>query len=282
MRFKATVAYDGSAYAGFQQQANARHTVLDKVEAALAQIAQRPVRAHGAGRTDAGVHATGQVIAFDLEAWSHSVERLQQALNARLPTDIAILRLEVAPPGFHPRFEAHSRSYRYLVYEAVVRHPLLARTAWHIHPPWDTPGAGLDVDRMNVAAAQLIGLHDFASFGTPPERARSSVTLREVYRSTWAVLPDEAAQSMAGGGGGRVLAFSIQANAFLYHMVRTIVAALVEVGLNRMTLEQFSDGFRAKDRRRFGKIAPAHGLTLTAVSYDESGTTPAGELEHDQ
>jgi tRNA pseudouridine38-40 synthase len=281
MRYRAILAYDGTAYQGFQQQTSTARTVLGAVEAALATVSGASIRVIGAGRTDAGVHATGQVIAFDLDTWRHGDEQLQRALNATLPTDLALLTLAPTTPDFHPRFDARSRTYRYLVAAGQVRHPLLARTHWHLRLPTQK-ATRLEVDRMNAAAAQLTGVHDFASFGNPPEPDRSSVTIREVFRSEWRRVTGDGALGQEGGAVDTSLfAYTIEANAFLYHMVRAIVAALVEVGLNRMTFEQFSDGFQAKDRRRFGNLAPAHGLTLTAVKYDESGTTPAKELEHD-
>lgn len=271
MRYRAIIAYDGTAYYGFQKLKTSQPTVLGAISKVIGQINGAYVRVIGAGRTDAGVHATGQVIAFDLPTWNHSVETLLRAINATLPTDIAILRLEHAQADFHPRFEARSRTYRYLVYEAPIRHPLLARSHWHIHP---NRGQLLDVDKMNTAAAQLIGIHDFASVGTLTDNdaSKSKSTVRAMFRSEWREEPHEF---------GRVLTYTIEANAFLYHMVRTVTLALVDVGANRMTLDAFNDNFQARDRSRFGKIAPAHGLTLISVSYDDSGTTPAGEKHHD-
>lgn len=271
MRYKAIVAYDGTAYQGFQKLAGTQPSILGTMARVIGQISGAEVKVLGAGRTDAGVHATGQVIAFDLPAWKHNVETLLQAINATLPTDIAILRLEHTQPDFHPRFGAISRTYRYLVYEAPIRHPLLARTHWHIRP---FQGQVLDVDKMNAAAAQLIGTHDFASVGTPPEDhdGGSKSSVREMFRSEWREQPHEL---------GRVIAYTIEANAFLYHMVRTIVHALVDVGADRLTLDSFRENFQAKDRSRFRRLAPAHGLTLISVSYDDSGTTPAGDKQHD-
>lgn len=266
MRYKAIIAYDGTNYYGFQRLTEKQPSVLGKIVDVIEQLTGAKVRISGAGRTDAGVHAVGQVIAFDLPAWNHSVDTLLQAINATLPTDIAILRLEQTRPDFHPRFEARSRTYRYLVYEAPIRHPLLARTHWHIHPYRGQP---LDIDKMNLAAAQLVGTHDFASFGTPPEdRGSGRSTVRNLFRAEWHELPHEI---------GRVMEYTIEANAFLYHMVRCTVQALVDVGANRVSLDLFRENFQAKDRSRHRKLAPPHGLTLISVNYDDSGTTPAGE-----
>jgi tRNA pseudouridine38-40 synthase len=227
----------------------------------------------GAGRTDAGVHATGQVIAFDL-AWKHEDETLLRAVNALLPTDIALQRIDRATPTFHPRFDAVSRTYQYFVYEAQIRQPMMARMAWWVRPPIHTR---LDIDAMNWAAAKLIGVHDFGSFGTP---TGNEPTIREVFASDWMIeTPTQ---------GTRLLSFCIEANAFLYHMVRSIVATLVDVGLHRLSIEEFIANFGAKDRTRIAKLAPPHGLTLIDVNYehidiqpetseDRGGETPAKE-----
>ncbi|MBX3062061.1 MAG: tRNA pseudouridine(38-40) synthase TruA [Anaerolineae bacterium] len=272
-RYKAILAYDGTRYSGFQKQAGAAPTILGTVEAALTKLNEQgtTVRVLGAGRTDVGVHASGQVISFDLDGWKHGDDTLLQAVNATLPTDIAILRLERAAADFHPRFDARSRTYRYLVYAAPVRQPLLGHNHWQIRVREEESDAP-HLDRMQQAAAQLPGIHDFAAFGSAPEGEAGvqGSTVRQVFRSEWTeALPDQ--------WGGRVLTYTIEANAFLYHMVRAIVAGLVDVGMNRMSVEAFTQRFR--DRRRFGKLAPPHGLTLIEVKYetDSSGTTPAGD-----
>jgi len=157
-RYRATVAYDGTGYHGFQRQA-AEHepTVQGEVERALAKMGQPDITVTGSGRTDAGVHATGQVIAFSAD-WRHGVDDLQCALNATLPADIAVLDLHEAAPDFHPRFDAVSREYVYTIYNAPVRHPLKRMYALHVAEP-------LDVAGMNAAAAVLVGEHDLAAFG---------------------------------------------------------------------------------------------------------------------
>jgi tRNA pseudouridine38-40 synthase len=269
MRYRAVLAYDGTDFQGFQKLTAERRSVVGTLEAALHHISGEQIKVMGAGRTDAGVHALGQVVAFDVGAWRHSDATLLQAINATLPSDMAILRLERTAPDFHPRFEARRRSYHYLVYEAPIRHPLMARTHWYTRP---NHGVGLAVDKMNAAAAHLVGTHDFASFGTPPEGdSATGNSVRTLFHSVWTAAPSSA---------GRVLVYRIEATAFLYHMVRTIVHALVDVGADRLSIDSFLQGFRAKERRRFPKLAPAHGLTLTEVTYDESGTTPAGEQQH--
>ncbi len=274
VRYRAILAYEGTNYQGFQRLAGDEPSIQGTVEAAIAKISGQQVTVIGAGRTDAGVHATGQVIAFDL-IWKHEDDDLLRAINATLPNDIAVQRLDKATPGFHPRYDATSRTYQYFVYETPIRQPMMARMSWWVHPP---PHQRLDVDKMDWAAAKLLGSHDFASFGTPPQ---GEVTRRHVFRSEWEIeVPTQ---------GTRLISYCIEANAFLYHMVRSIVGTLVEVGLGRMTIAEFIDAFQAKNRGRIGRLAPPHGLTLVEVRYDRQdqgnepgGEAPAGESQRSQ
>ena len=173
-RFRALIEYDGTDYFGFQRQIEDQPTVQSELERVLCQIVREPVTITGSGRTDSGVHATGQVISFDSE-WRHTVADLQRALNANLPADIAILQLDKAEPSFHPRFDARRRAYEYHIYNAAVRSPLRRQRSWHIAKP-------LDWERMNQAANCLIGIQDFATFGQPPQ---GTVTVREVFEARW-------------------------------------------------------------------------------------------------
>jgi tRNA pseudouridine38-40 synthase len=242
MRVRAVVAYDGSEYSGFQRQANAP-SVQAVLEAALAQAAQETVTVLAAGRTDAGVHAAGQVIAFDT-AWRHGLNDLQRALNAVLPADVAILEVAEAAPGFHPRYAARSRRYRYTLYNAAVRWPLARRYSLHVTEP-------LDLAALQQAAQCLIGEHDFAAFGRPPQ---GESTVRQVLAAEW-------------GGAPPLLTFDITANAFLYRMVRSIVGTLLLVGRGEMSVEEFAAVLAAHDRSRAGPTAPPHGLCLMEVTY---------------
>lgn len=246
MRYRATVAYDGTGYYGFQRQANAAPTIQGTLEAALGRISGQPIRVVGAGRTDAGVHATGQVIAFDLE-WRHSLVNLRNALNANLPDDVAVLAVQETAPDFHPRYDALSRSYVYRLYVAPVRDPLRRLVAWHLT-------SAVDIGAMQAAADCLIGTHDFSAFGSPPQ---GSNTVRTVYEAHW-----------RSEGEGQ-FAFTITADAFLYQMVRHIVGTLVAVGQGRMTGEAFRDILADRARDRVEPPAPPHGLTLVAVHYRE-------------
>jgi tRNA pseudouridine38-40 synthase len=245
MRYRAKLAYDGTRFHGFQRQANAAPTVQGEVEDALRNISGQHVPVIGAGRTDAGVHALGQVIAFDM-TWRHSEADLRNALNANLPQDIATRHVQQADPDFHPRFDALSRRYAYRVYVSPVRDPMQRRVAWHLK-------SDLDVAEVQAAVRCLIGDHDFSTFGTPPQGNNS---VRSVYQARWET----------GEDGWHT--FTITANAFLYRMVRSIVGTLVLVGRKHMTSDAFA-GILASCRRNLsGAAAPPHGLTLVSVDYE--------------
>jgi len=267
MRIRAVVAYDGTDYSGFQRQANAP-TVQAALEAALAQVTQEPLTVTAAGRTDAGVHAAGQVIAFDT-AWRHEVDSLRRAMNAVLPADVAVLALERAAADFHPRYDARSRRYRYTIYNAPVRLPMTRRQSLHVVTP-------LDLGAMQQAAGVLIGEHDFATFGQPTQ---GDVTVRRVLVAEWRseVIGAGSALPRAGDGthgrdprtgDGTWLHFDIEANAFLYRMVRSIVGTLLQVGRGTLSVEGVEAALAARDRDRAGPTAPPHGLCLVQVSYD--------------
>lgn len=240
--YRATVAYDGTEFHGFQIQ-DGQRTVQGDLEDALVTVTQRHVRVIGSGRTDTGVHARGQVIAFR-SAWRHSVTDLGRALNAVLSFDIAVRSIQVAKWGFHPRFDARSRWYRYTIDNQEVRNPLSRRTAVWVSKP-------LDVARMRAATDLLVGEHDFATFGSPPQ---GSSTVRRVLRANWSRQE-------------RMLCLDIEANAFLYRMVRSIVGTLLQVGLGDLDVAQFKARFAAAERGQAGPTAPASGLCLMAVYY---------------
>jgi len=241
--YRATVEYDGTDYYGFQVQAD-RPTIQGAIEKALAECAGEPVRIIGAGRTDAGVHALGQVIGFRLR-WRHSLADLQRALNARLPPDIVIRELARAPEDFHPRFSARSRVYRYTVLNQPRRSPLARRFAHHVAEP-------LNLSAMNEAAALLLGRHDFATFGNPPQGEN---TVREVLEAAWT-------------REGNYCYFHIEANAFLHRMVRTLVSAMLLVGQGQMRGEDFAALLAARDRSLAPPPVPACGLCLLEVKYE--------------
>lgn len=243
-RYQVILAYDGSEFKGFQRQARAR-TVQGVVEEALRKLGWQGKSILAAGRTDTGVHALGQVIAFDLE-WAHSPDELRNALNANLPALLAARSVSLVRSDFHPRYDASSRIYRYRLFCDEIRQPLRERFAWRVWP-------AVDPDRLHRTAALLEGTHDFSAFGTPPRPSSSGV--RTVFRASWTVAGDE-------------LIFEISANAFLYHMVRRLVAVQVEAGQGRMPVEQIADSLaKQADPSPLG-IAPACGLTLIDVKYD--------------
>ena len=242
-RYRATVAYDGTAYQGFQRQAEGKPTVQGAIEDALWAIGGEHLTIMGAARTDTGVHAAGQVIAWDM-LWRHGAQDLLRALNAALPRDIALQSVEETHAGFHPRYDAHSRIYQYSIYNAPVRHPLYARATWHVGRPLALPA-------MQAAAQLLWGEHDFAAFGKPPQGEN---TVRVVHRAGW-----ERREN--------TLVFTIEANAFLQRMVRSVVGTMVAVGAGSLSPEAFADILTSADRARAGQTAPPHGLCLCSVQY---------------
>jgi len=247
-RLWARVEYDGTDFYGFQVQP-AKRTVQGEIERVLERLVGVETRVTGAGRTDRGVHAQGQVIGFEVE-WRHSLSDLHRALNAVLARDVAILEMALAPEGFHPRFSALKRTYRYTVLNRPCRSPLLERTAWHI-------AQDLDVARMAQAAYSLVGTHDCSTFGRPPQGEN---TVRTVQRAKWQKRGSE-------------LTFEIQANAFLYRMVRSIVGTLVLVGWGRVSPKEFEAILQSRDRSQIRQVAPARGLCLTRVDYPEGVPT---------
>ncbi len=243
--FRATVEYDGTDFYGFQIQPR-QPTVQGVLEQVLQRLTGEPVRVLAAGRTDTGVHARGQVIAFRCP-WRHSVAELHKALNALLPDSVAVRALAEAPAEFHPRYSARSREYRYRVYNTAVRSPLRHRYATHVPEP-------LDVAKMNAAAALIVGVHDFATFGDPTS---GESTVREVYRSEWQ-------------RDGSEIVYIVEANGFLRRMVRTLVTAFLWVGQGRWTVADFQAAWAARDRRLAPPPAPPQGLYLWAVRYDDT------------
>jgi tRNA pseudouridine38-40 synthase len=244
-RYQATIEYDGTDFLGFQRQTQGR-TVQAELEAALGRVGWEGRAVLGAGRTDTGVHASGQVIAFDLD-WGHGDDALLRALNANLPPDVAVKALAVCAPDFHPRFRARGRRYRYSIFNAPVRSPLAARYAWHVWPP------ALNVEVMQTATRALLGRHDFAAFGTDPEGGDS--TMRTVSRVEWSHTPEG------------WLSFEIQADAFLYRMVRSLVGALKKVGTGDLTVAEFEAILNSRDRSQCPPLAPPQGLCLMEVLY---------------
>jgi tRNA pseudouridine38-40 synthase len=245
-RYQIILAYDGTEFQGFQRQGHAR-TVQGVVEGALRQIGWLGASLLAAGRTDTGVHASGQAIVFDLE-WKHSLQALLNALNAHLPADVAAQRAQVAPDGFHPRFDATSRSYRYTLFGQPARDPLRERYAWRVWP-------SLELEKLQLVAHSFLGRHDFAVYGTPPQLGGS--TWRTIFRAEWLQQADQ-------------LTFEVCADAFLYRMVRRLVFIQVAVARGRIKLEEIQPSllsFPGQPIHLDPGLAPPQGLALTEVSY---------------
>jgi tRNA pseudouridine38-40 synthase len=241
-RLRLVVAYDGTPFSGFARQRD-RRTVQGELEDALSRLAKRPVRTVGAGRTDAGVHARGQVVHADVPA-RLDPERVRRALNGRLGPAVTVHRADWAPPGFDARLSARRRTYVYRIDDSGHPDPLLRAFVL----AWPRP---LDLDRMRKAAAPLLGEHDFAAFC----RSRAGATTTRRLRSI-------GIRRVRG-----LIEIRLVADAFCWQMVRGIVGHLLLVGEGRRDPASTVDILAAADRSRAGNIAPAHGLVLEAVAY---------------
>ncbi len=242
--FKLVLEYDGTNYHGWQRQKGVL-TIQEVVETRLAMMTQAPVRLIGAGRTDAGVHARGQVANF-LSGTQIPPERLRCGLNSLLPDDIVGLELTEVDLKFHARFQARSKVYEYRIHNGPVAPALGRQYHWHISQP-------LSWDLMETCLKLLEGKHDFASFQATGSSVRNS---EKVVFST-RIAP----------AGNHLWTITTEANGFLRHMVRNIVGTLVAVGREKLTVEEFSTIVAARDRKQAGMTAPARGLCLTEVRY---------------
>ncbi len=253
-RFLAVLEYDGAPYHGWQLQKDIP-TIQGTLENALQEILNTPTRVHGAGRTDAGVHAVGQVAHFDAQ-WNHAPASLQRACNALLPRSIAVVDLVCAPESFHARHSAREKTYQYLIRNTSDRSPLLDRFTWHVKP-------ALTVERLQAASRPLVGTHDFASFGAATGGTPS--TERTVLHVAWCV-------HQASG----CLSFTIRGTGFLRYMVRSLVGTLVLAGLGKLDPAHMTHILAARDRSQAGPTAPPQGLFLRHVHY------PAGPCHASQ
>jgi tRNA pseudouridine38-40 synthase len=242
-RHHAVLAYDGSNFQGSQKQAN-RRTAQGEFEKALRSLGWLDKSALVAGRTDAGVHATGQTVAFDLE-WPHPEDELLRALNGNLPHDLAVRELRVTTNEFHPRFDATSREYRYRLFCDPIRDPLREKFLWRVYPSFDE-GA------LIKNASLFLGQHDFSAFGS--RISPKGTTTRTVTKSEWRKISD---------GEWR---YEVKADAFLYRMVRRLVAAQISVAQGKRSVAEIHTAL-TKQGKLFVGLAPAHGLTLIEVTY---------------
>lgn len=260
-----TLEYDGGGFSGWQRQPGRRTVEGVLVEAILAATGEQ-VRLTAAGRTDAGAHAHGQVVGCALHRpWEP--RRLRAALNGHLPEDAVVLEVRSAPSDFHARFDARTRTYRYLVAPRSERAAVAREHAWRV------PGH-LDVEAMRDAAAQLVGTHDFAAFGRSPRAGGSTVrTIHSLTVRAHAV-PD-AHMTIPGGSAGALprmlVTIDVTADAFLYGMMRAIAAALVAVGGGRLDAPSVASLLDAPRGARRLPTAPAHGLHQWAVTYEDQG-----------
>jgi tRNA pseudouridine38-40 synthase len=242
---KLIVSYDGTNLVGWQRQAEG-DSVQALLEHAIARFEGASVVVHGAGRTDAGVHALGQVASVGV-TFDHDVETLARALNAQLPPDVRVLRVEEAEPGFHARYDARAKTYRYRIRNAAVASPFERAFVWHVPQP-------LEHDAMQAAAAMLEGTHDFAAFQS--QGSETSGSVRTIFASGFECSDDG------------LLTYEVRGNGFLRHMVRTIVGTLVEVGRGWRTAPSIAAVLQSRQRDQAGRTAPAAGLFLVGVDYD--------------
>ncbi len=270
---KLTLAYDGTRFVGWQRQADGE-SIQGLLEAALARFEGAPITVHGAGRTDAGVHALGQVASAGV-TFTHPTATIGRALNAQLPEDIRILEVADAAPDFHARFSARSKTYRYHIRAGTVGDPFTRAFVWQLSEP-------LNVAAMRDAAASLAGTHDFAAFQSAGTEVAS--TVRTIFRSdirgpeefrgppgSAPHITEQAATAQSGAGllGPRQeLVYEVTADGFLRHMVRAIVGTLVEIGRGWRPVESMAQLIGHGTRSQAGATAPSHGLVLVRVDYD--------------
>jgi tRNA pseudouridine38-40 synthase len=243
VNIKVVLEYDGSGFAGWQQQAHGR-TVEGELKRALREITGQELKVYAAGRTDAGAHAEGQVVTFRTDG-RISPHRLVAALNARLPADVAVLSAQEVPEAFHARYSARWRRYRYRYLDRPSRPALERGRCWQVRGP-------LDVDAMSLAAKALIGKHDWTSYCSASEPPAARV--REM-RSAHVVR------------NGDIVELELVAEGFLRGLARSIAGALAEVGRGRRPPEWVGEVLKARDRRQAPRTAPAGGLTLMEVIY---------------
>jgi tRNA pseudouridine38-40 synthase len=250
--FKITLAYDGASFVGWQRQAEGV-SIQGLIEDALRDLDARDVAVAGAGRTDAGVHALGQVASFALER-SIDPATVARSLNAKLPAAVRVIGAERAAADFHARFDATAKTYCYRIWIGAALSPFERAYAWHLPGP-------LDLDAMTAAARLVEGTHDFASFQAAGSDAKTSV--RTVLESKLATAED----TLRVPRGGELLTYTITGDGFLRHMVRAIAGSLVDVGRGRQRPEWIAEVMASRDRTRAGRTAPAHGLFLVSVEY---------------
>lgn len=249
LRLRLTIAYKGTGYSGFAAQSDGVATVAGALSGAMEKVLKHPVRFVVAGRTDAGVHAWGNVVHFDSPLGPDQVDlpALQRAVNKMLRPDVVVREAQVAPPGFDARHSATARLYRYTILNSDVPDPFVVDTAWQVEPP-------LDLRAMRAACDPLLGEHDFSSFCRKPADPSGS-NVRRLIDARWVDLGDQ------------MLRFEVEASSFCHQMVRSLVGTLVDVGLGRKRAGEMSWILRSRDRAAAGQPAPPQGLCLWKVVY---------------
>lgn len=247
-RYKATISYDGTLFSGFQRQSHAR-TVQEEIEKTLQKLASgQPVPIHGAGRTDAGVHAYGQVIHFDLPQ-KRDLEKLRFALDTQTPDDIDVVDLAIVADDFHCRYQKHSKTYEFLVDNGRPKNPMMRHYATHYPYP-------LDINKMQEAIKDLVGTHDFTGF-----TAAGTSVVNKVRTITEATLVQDDKTGF--------LVFTFSGNGFLYKQVRNMVGTLLKIGNDRMPVEQIKVILDSKNRQLAGPTPAGNGLYLKEIRYED-------------
>ncbi|MCL2421967.1 MAG: tRNA pseudouridine(38-40) synthase TruA [Defluviitaleaceae bacterium] len=244
-----TVAYDGTNYAGWQRQDNAV-AVQQRLEEALTETLNQPIKVAGASRTDAGVHALGQRAAFAVEHMPIPIEKLPQVINSHLPEGIAVQAAQLVSEDFNPRFDTRAKTYCYQMHNTIYRNPLLSRYSAYAPYPM------LDAERMSQAAAHFVGTHDFAAFcatGSSAKTTERTIFFCEVER----------------GEKDSLIKMTVNGDGFLYNMVRIIAGTVLYAGIGKLSPQDIPDIIASKDRSKAGKTMPPEGLTLVEVMYDE-------------
>jgi len=252
---KATIAYDGTDFAGWQVQPD-RRTIQGELKAAIERVVGEQVLPQGSGRTDAGVHAQAQVASFAIEA-PIPVENLLFALNRTLPPAIRVTHVCEVPADFHARKSAHAKSYRYRISRVPVTSPFVARYVWHYPFP-------LDEDKMAVAAPLVIGAHDFTAFAAADPECGTEDTERSNVRT---IFSSRFYRSRDGESNAEELIYEVRGNGFLHHMVRNLVGTFVLIGKGTLAPSDITRILASLDRSQAGPTAPACGLALLTVEY---------------
>ncbi len=246
MKVMLTVSYEGTQYSGWQKQNNS-NTIQEEIENALKKIYSQDISILGASRTDAGVHALGQVASFTLEKSNIPIEKLPLILNTLLPDDIVITNAQIASEHFHPRYNAKNKLYQYKIHNSQYRNPLLRNFSWNISQE-------LDIEKMKQAAEHFIGEKDFRGFCSTGGDVKS--TIRTITQSKISIKDND------------LIIYSVEGNGFLYNMVRIIVGTLVYVGLGKIAAEDIPQIINSCNRNNAGKTAPPQGLCLVNVYYE--------------